>query len=55
MRKLESHKKYSEEFDFEQLIEQEKIAQSLPNISNQWKISSFKLQISKSHNEHIYS
>ena len=55
MRKLESHKKYSKDFDFEQPMEEEKIVQSLPDMSNQWKISSFKLQISKSHNEHIYS
>ena len=55
MRKLESHKKYSEEFDFENPAEENKIQIVLPPMSNRLKLNSFKMQISKSHNEHIYS
>ncbi len=54
LRKLESHKKYSEEFDQipEKTKEKEKY---VPPMSHPWKLASFLLQVKKSHQQHIYS
>jgi len=54
LRKLESHKKYSEEFDEIPEKKEEKV-KYVPPMSHPWKLSSFMLQVRKSHKEHIYS
>lgn len=54
MRKLESHKKVSEEFDnIPQQVIQKVIY--IPPMSHPWKLASFKAQMKKAHNEHIYA
>lgn len=54
LRKLESHKKFSEEFD--EIPKEAKEKQVyVPPMSHPWKLASFLLQVRKSHNEHIYS
>ena len=54
LRKLESHEKYSKEFDAEplQLVEKEKY---IPPMSHPWKLASFKKQQAKAHKQHIYA
>lgn len=54
LRKLESHKKYSEEFDEIPETKEEK-AKYVPPMSHPWKLASFMLQVKKAHNEHIYA
>lgn len=54
LRKLESHKKFSEDFDIVAEKTEEK-KKYVPPMSHPWKLSSFMLQIRKAHNEHIYS
>lgn len=54
LRKLESHKKYSEEFDDIQEPRKEK-KKYIPPITHPWKLSSFRLQIEKAHTQHIYA
>lgn len=54
LRKLESHKKYSEEFNEIPEIKEEK-PKYVPPMSHPWKLASFMLQVKKAHNEHIYA
>ena len=53
LRKLESHQKYSKEFDEEPKKEKEK-KKYIPPMSHPWKLASFLKQIERSHNQHIY-
>lgn len=54
LRKLETHKKYSEEFDIvpKQKTEKKKY---IPPMSHPWKLSSFQKQLEKAHTEHVYA
>ena len=54
LRELESHKKYSEEFDEKPKEEIEK-KKYIPPMSHPWKLASFLKQMERSHNEHIYA
>ena len=54
MRKLESHKKYSEEFDAVPIKMEEKV-KYIPPMTHPWKLASFKRQLEKSHREKIYA
>lgn len=54
LRKLEKHKKISEEFDYIQKeLEQKKIY--IPPMIHSWKLDSFKEQLEKAHTEHVYA
>lgn len=54
LKKLESHKKYSKEFDTipEQKKEKKKY---IPPMTHPWKLASFKMQLEKAHTEHVYA
>lgn len=54
LRKLESHKKYSEEFDVipEKKEENRKY---IPPMTHPWKLTSFKKQLEKAHTQHVYA
>lgn len=54
LRKLESHQKYSKEFDSPplKLVEKKKY---IPPMTHPWKLASFKQQQAKSHKQHIYA
>ena len=54
LRKLESHQKYSKEFDTEppKLVEKKKY---IPPMSHPWKLASFQKQVEKAHTEHVYA
>ena len=54
MRKLETHKKYSEEFDTASIPAVEKVIY-VPPMTHPWKLASFKLQMAKAHQKHIYA
>jgi transposase len=54
LRKLESHKKISKEFDAEEPEKKEKV-KYVPPMSHPWKLASFLLQVEKAHNEKIYA
>lgn len=54
LKKLESYKKYSEEFDEIPENKEEK-PKYVPPMSHSWKLASFMLQVKKAHNEHIYA
>ena len=54
MRKLESHKKVSEEFDNEPQKDVKKVVY-IPPMSHPWKLASFKAQIRRAHNERKYA
>lgn len=54
LRKLETHKKYSEEFDDEQPEIKER-KKYVPPMSHPWKLASFLKQIEKAHIQHIYA
>lgn len=54
LKKLKSHKKYSEEFD-EKPTETFKKQVYIPPMSHPWKLASFKLQMAKAHSKHIYA
>ena len=54
LKKLETHKKYSEEFDTvsEQPKEKKKY---IPPMSHPWKLASFLKQMEKAHTQHVYA
>lgn len=54
LRKLESHQKYSKEFDnvTEQIKEKKKY---IPPMSHPWKLASFLKQLEKAHTQRIYA
>ena len=54
LRKLETHKKYSEEFDYIQEVKKEK-KKYIPPMSHPWKLASFKKQIAMSHEHRMYA
>lgn len=54
LRKLETHKKVSEEFDFV-TEEKEERKKYIPPMTNLWKLASFQQQIEKSHNQRMYA
>lgn len=54
LRKLDTHKKYSEEFDFVQEKKKER-KKYIPPMTHPWRLSSFKIQIEKAHKEHKYA
>ena len=54
LRKLESHKKYSDEFDAKPIPTNEK-QKYIPPMTHPWKLTSFKMQVKKAHNQRIYS
>ena len=54
LRKLETHEKYSKEFDEIPNEEKEK-KKYIPPMSHPWKLASFQEQIKKAHNQKIYA
>ena len=54
LRKLESHQKYSKEFDDVPLQLEEK-KKYIPPMSHPWKLASFRKQQAKAHKQHIYA
>ncbi len=54
LRKLESHKRYSEEFDRIPEPKKEK-KKYIPPMTHPWKLASFKMQLEKAHTEHVYA
>lgn len=54
LRKLETHEKYSEEFDVIPIKVEEK-SKYIPPMTHPWKLASFKRQLEKSHREKIYA
>lgn len=54
LRKLETHQKYSSNFDIEPLEEKEK-TKYVPSMSHPWKLASFLLQMEKAHTDHVYA
>ena len=54
LRKLESHEKYPAEFD-EKTESKEEKSKYIPPMAHPWKLSSFKLQMAKAHNERKYA
>lgn len=54
LRKLETHKKYSEEFDVIPEKKEEK-KKYIPPMTHPWKLASFKKQLEKAHTEHVYA
>lgn len=55
LRKLETHEKYSAEFDEEPESGKETKGKYIPPMIHPWKLASFKLQIAKAHNQRIYA
>ncbi len=55
LRKLETHKKYSKEFDVEPQEEKTEKRKYVPPMSHPWKLASFLAQMEKAHNQHIYA
>ena len=54
LRKLESHEKYSKEFDVIPMPKKEK-QKYIPPMNHPWRLSSFKIQVKKAHNQRIYA
>ena len=54
LKKLETHKKYSEEFDIQPESKKEKI-KYIPPMTHPWKLSSFKKQLEKAHTQRVYA
>lgn len=54
LRKIETHEKYSKDFDIEEIKERDKI-KNVPPMSHPWKLASFLLQMEKAHTQHIYA
>ena len=57
LRKLESHKKYSDEFDYAQEKNEESKEKKkyIPPMTHPWKLTSFKKQMAMSHEHRIYA
>ena len=55
LRKLETHQKYSKEFDPEPQEEKNEKKKYVPPMSHPWKLASFLAQMEKAHNQHIYA
>lgn len=54
LRKLETHKKISKEFDYVDEKKEEK-KKYVPPMAHPWKLDSFKKQMKKAHTQHIYA
>ena len=54
LRKLESHKKISDEFDNEPTHPKEK-QKYIPPMTHPWRLTSFKIQLKKAHNQRVYA
>ena len=54
LRKLESHKKYSKEFDVIPTPKKEK-QKYIPPMNHPWRLNSFKVQMKKAHTQRIYA
>ena len=54
LRKLETHKKYSKEFDIVPEVKQEP-KKYIPPMTHPWKLASFKKQMEKAHTQRIYA
>ena len=54
LRKLETHKKYSEEFDFVSEPKEEK-KKYIPPMTHPWRLTSFKKQLEKAHTQRVYA
>ncbi|MDD5836742.1 MAG: ISNCY family transposase [bacterium] len=54
LRKLETHEKYSKEFD-DVPVEKKEQKKNIPPMSHPWKLESFKEQIQKAHEERKYA
>jgi transposase len=54
LRKLESHKKVSKEFDAEEPKKKEKV-KYIPPMTHPWKLASFLLQVEKAHTQRVYA
>lgn len=54
LRKLETHEKYSKDFDTKE-IEEKKKTKYVPPMSHPWKLASFLLQMEKAHTQRIYA
>ena len=54
LRKLESHKKLSDEFDNEPIPQKEK-QKNIPPMTHPWRLTSFKTQVEKAHKQRIYA
>lgn len=54
LRKLETHEKYSKEFDAEP-VEAVPKTKYIPPMSHPWKLASFKKQVEKAHKQHVYA
>ena len=55
LRRLHSHKKYSETFDFVDNEEEKIESKCIPLMKQSWKLSSFKKQMEMSHEHHVYA
>ena len=54
LRKLETHKKYSENFDINPKKEKQKTKYT-PPMTHPWKLASFKKQLKKAHTQRVYA
>ena len=55
LRKLETHKKYSEEFDFAKEEPKKEKKKYIPPMTHPWKLASFKKQLAMAHEYRIYA
>lgn len=55
LRKLESHKKYSDEFDAISKHVEDSTTINVPPMNSSWKLNSFMVQVRKAHKEHTYA
>ena len=55
LRKLETHKKYSEEFDFAEEPPKVERKKYIPPMTHPWKLASFKRQLVMAHEHKIYA
>lgn len=54
LRKLQTHKKYSEEFDFVSESKEEK-KKYIPPMTHPWRLTSFKKQLERAHTQRVYA
>ena len=54
LKKLESHKKVSEEFD-QEIVQPKEKKKYIPPMNHPWRLASFKIQINKAHKQRIYA
>ena len=54
LRELQSHEKYSKDFDVIPMPKREK-QKYIPPMNHSWKLSYFKIQVKKAHNHRIYA